>query len=400
VKEFQIFREGALRIIYERRPGPLTAIVLAARSGSRFDGGSPGIAHLAEHMLFQGTRRRDHQAINREAAELGGDHDAYTGYEELSLTFQVLNAAVPDAIALLAEQVLTSTVPADRLENERNVVAQEIRGHRDDAVSYLADATWQRFFSGGLSHAPSGTLASVRTVGPSRVRRFLAERLVGANVVLSVVGGVAPETVRSAVRREFRRMPRGRELRANGARIAQRGEVRFRRSGLTQLYWTTLLALPSDSRSLVALGIALDVLGTDPDGRLYHEVRERRGLSYDLWADLQSGAGWAVMMVGAVADRRAERRLVGAVEDVFREAVEKGFGDEEIARARRKLAYRYARLAEARLDRATLHAGTVLYGATALTEAEHLVRTLTRAEIEDAWRRAMRGARLTGVLAG
>ena len=161
-----------------------------------------------------------------------------------------------------------------------------------------------------------------------------------------------------------------------------------------------MLSLPADSRSLVALGIALDVLGTDPDGRLYHEVRERRGLSYDLWADLQSGAGWGVLMVGAVADRRAENRLRRAVEDVFVEAAEKGFGDDEIARARRKLAYRYARLAEARLDRATIHAGSVLYGATALAEAEHLVRTLERTEIEEIWRRAMRAPRLTGVLTG
>jgi predicted Zn-dependent peptidase len=137
----QRFRVGNLRVVFERSPGPLTGLVLGVRSGSRFDGERPGIAHLAEHMLFQGTRTLDHAAINERAAELGGDHDASTSYEDLNVTFQVLNADAPSAIALIAEQVRRSTVPEDRLENERQVVAQEIRGHREDALGYLSDET-------------------------------------------------------------------------------------------------------------------------------------------------------------------------------------------------------------------------------------------------------------------
>lgn len=396
----QTFRVGSLRVVSERRRGRLTGITLGSRSGSRFDGDSPGIAHLAEHMLFQGTRSLDHAAINERAAELGGEHDAYTAYEELNVTFQVLNGDVPAALALLAEQVLRSTVPKERLENERQVVAQEIRGHREDPVSYLCDETWSRFFTGGLSLPPSGSLASVRKISARKVRGFLRQRLVGANMVLSVVGDLSARKLREVVAREFHSLPSGRPLSASGAKIARSGEVRFRRAGLTQLYWTTLFALPATARSLVAVGMALEVLGTDPDGRLYREVRERRGLSYDLWADLHAGAGWAAMQVGAVAARRAERRLSGAIEEVFRKAADEGFTDEEIARARRKVRYRYARLSEAKLDRSASHAAWLLYGALRLHEAEAIVASLTRSEIEVAWRQAMKGKRLTGILSG
>src|ERR1044072_8837045 len=100
--KLRMFRVGPGRVLFERSAGPLTGIVLAARTGSRFDGAKPGIAHLAEHMLFQGTTSLDHFAINQRAAELGGDHDASTSYEDLSLTFQVLNDDLPGALALLA----------------------------------------------------------------------------------------------------------------------------------------------------------------------------------------------------------------------------------------------------------------------------------------------------------
>jgi zinc protease len=397
---FEVFRVGELRVVLERSPGPLTGITLSARSGSRFDGDAPGIAHLAEHMLFQGTRGLDHGAINQRAAELGGDHDASTGYEDLNLTFQVLTADVPEAIALLAEQVLRSTVPEDRLENERQVVAQEIRGHREDAISYLADETWARFFDGGLSLPPSGTLASVRAITARKIRSFLRARLVAPNLVLSIVGDLPRARLAAAVARELGSLPRGRRLAASGARIRRSGEVRFRRTGLTQLYLTMLFDVPSAPRRLLALGMALEILGTDPDGRLYHEVRERRGLSYDLWADLQAGAGWAAMSVGAVTERRAERRLRSAIDEVFGKAADEGFSEQEVRRARRKVGYRYARLSEAKLDRAASHAASVLYGAPRLREAEAIVRSLSRAEIEAAWRTAMKGERLTGVLTG
>lgn len=396
----QAFRVGTLPVLFERSPGPVTGIVLSVRSGSRFDGDKPGIAHLAEHMLFQGTESLDHAAINQRAAELGGDHDASTSYEDLNVTFQVLNADAPAAVALLAEQVRRSTVPEDRLENERQVVAQEIRGHRDDAISYLSDETWARFYAGGLRLPPSGTLRSVRSITATDIRRFLRRRLVGANMVLSIVGDPPLDEIRRALSEEFRGLPRGAACMANGARVTRSGEVRLRRSGLTQLYLTMLVAVPAARRPLLALGLALEILGTDPDGRLYHEVRERSGLSYDLWAELPGGAAWAALTVGAVAERRAESRLRRAIDGVFAKAANEGFTGEEIARARRKVSYRYARLSEAKLDRAAAHAASLLYGAPRLDEAESIVRSLTREEIEAAWRRSLSGPRLTGVLTG
>ena len=52
-------RHGDLTILYDPIPGPLTAIAIAIRAGSRADGRYAGLAHMAEHMLFQGTHRLD-----------------------------------------------------------------------------------------------------------------------------------------------------------------------------------------------------------------------------------------------------------------------------------------------------------------------------------------------------
>ncbi|TMA70359.1 MAG: insulinase family protein, partial [Deltaproteobacteria bacterium] len=132
LREPERFRQGALRVLYDPVPGPLTAIALAVRAGSRFDGPHPGIAHMTEHMLFQGTGQLDQAALNRRAGELGGEHDADTGYEDIALHFEVFNEDVEDALGLFAEQCFHSTVPADRLAKEQRVVIDEIRGRQED----------------------------------------------------------------------------------------------------------------------------------------------------------------------------------------------------------------------------------------------------------------------------
>src|SRR5512144_3432895 len=98
------FIHRGLRVVHQRHPGKLTAIALSVRAGARFDGAHPGIAHMAEHMLFQGTDSLDQVALNRRAAELGGEHNADTGYEDIALTFEVFNEDLDAALALLADQ--------------------------------------------------------------------------------------------------------------------------------------------------------------------------------------------------------------------------------------------------------------------------------------------------------
>src|SRR5512140_2472810 len=138
----QRFRHRGLRVVYQHTPGPLTAIALSVRAGARFDGRHPGIAHMAEHMLFQGTTSLDQVALNRRAAELGGEHNADTGYENMSLTFEAFNEDVDAALGLLAEQFYRSQVTEESFRKERRVVIDEIRGRMDDPGDRLQREAW------------------------------------------------------------------------------------------------------------------------------------------------------------------------------------------------------------------------------------------------------------------
>ena len=399
LREPERFRHGALRVLYDPVPGPLTAIALAVRAGSRFDGVHPGIAHMTEHMLFQGTQRLDQAALNRRAGELGGEHDADTGYEDIALHFEVFNEDVEDALGLFAEQCFHSTVPADRLAKEQRVVIDEIRGRQEDPGNYVHERAWARFFGEPLGHPVCGTITSVKQITRDAVRAFIGRHFVPANMVLALVGGVGRDRIRRALRRAFPGDGNPPRIRARRARTDGTGLLSLRRRELSQAYLVRLMAAPSDPRGVLALSMAVEIMGADPDARLFQEIRERLGLGYDLSAAVEQGPDWAVAVLAASAARDEERRLRETLDRTCRDAAG-GFAAEELARARKKVRYRFARLADSRLERAIGHAARAACAQPSLVATERLIASLRPAEVEEGWRRALAAPSLTAVLRG
>ncbi|HVN85151.1 MAG TPA: pitrilysin family protein [Candidatus Binatia bacterium] len=394
------YRHRGLRVHYQHLPGPLTAIALVVRAGARLDGRHPGIAHMAEHMLFQGTTSLDQLALNRRAAELGGEHNADTGYEDISLTFEVFNEDVPEALALLAEQFYHTRVDRERFRKERRVVLDEVRSRADDPNDYLHTQAWCRFFGGALAHPVCGTSGTLNDMDADDVARFLRRGFVHANAVLSMVGGVSFDAARHAVRQHFRHGRGGPAPVAAPVVAGNTGRVRLRRFGGGQAYVSTMFEVVPNAREIVALGVALDLVGADPDSRLFQEVRERLGLGYDVSATLDWGPDWAVATVSASAGRAQLDRLLHTVAETCRRAADEGFAPDELHRARKKIRYRYASLAESRLNQALALAEGALSGFPTPAEAERIAARLSAADIEAAWRRALGSRTLTVILAG
>jgi len=391
------FQHRGLRVIYQHKPGPLTAIALSIRAGARFDGAHPGIAHMAEHMLFQGTDSLDQVALNRTAAELGGEHNADTGYETISLTLEVFNEDLDAALCLLAEQFYRSRVDDARFRKERRVVIDEVRGRLDDPLEHLHTHAWKRFFAGAISHPVCGSMRSLKEMEAGDITRFLRRHFIHDATALAVVGGTNDGELKRAVRRHF--------AGSSGARAAL-PRVRAGAGGRLKLHSTggqagilKMMAVPPRPRHLIAVGLALDIVGSDPDSRLFQEIRERLGLGYDVSAALDWGPDWAVASVSASTGRRSAERLRRTVDEVCERAGREGFGEDEVVRAKKKLRYRYASLAESRLDRALSLAEGTLSGFPLPEESEKIVARMERAEIEDAWRHVLGSRTLVAVCA-
>jgi predicted Zn-dependent peptidase len=272
---------------------------------------------MAEHMLFQGTASFDQLALNMRAAELGGEHNADTGHEDIAMTFEVFNEDFDSALGLLAEQFYRTRIEPARFVKERRVVLDEIRGRADDPAEQVHTQAWNHFFRGALAHPVWGSVRSLKAMRPADVSRFLRRNFVHRRAVSPVSGGP-----RSARRRapspviSIRATQPALPLPRSGPGRA--GTLRLRRRNGSQSYVVRMIALPRQPRRLIAVGIALDLVGSDPDSHLFQAIRERHGLGYDVSASIEWGRDWAVAVIAASGSRGQSAKLVRVTEETLR----------------------------------------------------------------------------------
>jgi predicted Zn-dependent peptidase len=394
------FEVRGLRVAHDPVPGPITALALVVNAGARHDGPLPGLAHMAEHMLFQGTADLDQLALNRRAAAVGGNHNASTGYESIALTMEVFNEDFEEALALVADQFYRSRVDERRFRKERRVVEDEIRGYRDDPVEYVHERGWAAFYGEPIGHPICGTIASLRSMAASDVADFLSERFVNANAALGVCGGLEADALRRALERHVDADRVGVESAGCGASPGREGRWTLRGGPEGQAHVVRWIEVDPEPRNLLALEVAIDLVGADPDSQLFQAVRERHGLGYDVSAEMEWGQGWAAAVLSASAAPGGAERLSRVIDEVVARSARSGFDREDVERARKKRRYRYASLAERRLDRALAHADSVLSGFPGLEESERIVTALSDDEIARAWSSAVGGRSLTVLLDG
>jgi len=90
-----------------------------------------GIAHLFEHLLFKGTKRRPVGQIAREIESLGGDLNAYTSYDQTVMHMTLASRHLERGLDILSDSLMNSVVEEDELAREREVVLEEIRRRND-----------------------------------------------------------------------------------------------------------------------------------------------------------------------------------------------------------------------------------------------------------------------------
>ena len=149
----------------------------------------PGLAHLFEYMLFQGTKSKDARALNEAFESLGVRKGASTGWETARILAQMVNTKFDATLPLMHEILLTPTFPQEELEQMRSIVLQEIRRRDDEPMSRIFDLVRASFYRGSALGRPSlGTTESVQQLQRQDLRDFWKERYQPDNVLFSIAG--------------------------------------------------------------------------------------------------------------------------------------------------------------------------------------------------------------------
>ncbi|HUY61173.1 MAG TPA: pitrilysin family protein, partial [Candidatus Dormibacteraeota bacterium] len=343
---------GARLLVVPMSGRPSASVSCMLRVGSRDE--TPreaGICHFLEHMVFKGTDRYPSGRSVSEAIEgIGGVLNGSTDKEATDFWARVPVGQLERAVDVLLEMVYAARIDGGEVERERRVVLEELRMYRDQPGD-LAQMEFDRLMwpRHPLAGDPGGSLASVAGIDQTALRAHYQAAYAPTRLVVSVAGGVTVEQVAAVVEARLGAgaVAAGLAQAAggpNGRRRAPAGpagpgvvvRARPRRTEQTHVV-VGVRGLSYRDPDRIALDVLNGVLGEGMSSRLFVELREERGLAYDVHSFTtkhQDTGAWAVYL--ATEPGRAPDALAAAVAEMRRVATI-AVGPDELRRAKEYL---------------------------------------------------------------
>jgi len=279
-----------------------------------------GLSHYLEHMLFKGTERRAGREISATVQAHGGYINAYTTFDRTVYYIDLPAEHAPVAIDLLADAVLRSTLPAEEVAKEKEVILREIDMCLDDPDQRLGQALFETAFR---VHPYRQPIIGHRDVYAATQREdllaYYRARYVPNNLVLVVTGDFDPAGTRAAIDEHFGKAPRVRLAPVlvpdEAEQLSRRDrhlfeEVQVSRAGLG---WRIPGLAHPDAPALDMLAM---VLGHGDSSILWQAIREKKRLVHGIDAMAWSPGTSGLFYVSYMAD---PDKRVAAEQAILRE---------------------------------------------------------------------------------
>ena len=177
---------------------PVVVAQVWYKVGSSYEfGGSTGLSHVLEHMMFKGTKKIAPGKFSNIIAENGGRENAFTNKDYTAYFQQLEKSRLPISFELEADRMRNLTLPADEFEKELPVVMEERRMRTDDKPRSI---TYEQFIaaayiSNPYGHPVIGWMDDLKNMKVADLRAWYEKWYAPNNATLVVVGDVVPDDV-------------------------------------------------------------------------------------------------------------------------------------------------------------------------------------------------------------
>ncbi len=320
---------------------PLAHVVSTAGSlllpaGASRDGGAlAGAGTVLAEWIFRGAGDRDSRAFNDALDALGCHHSEDVSSTFLQLSFSQTHQNLLPVLRLYADAARRHRLAAETFEPCRDLAVQDLAGLEDQPTRKCNLRLRERFFPVPLGASPLGTAEALAEMTAQDVRRHAAGHLTPRGAILAVAGRMEWEPLLQVVTELFGDW--------DGPALPE-VSIKAPAGGITHESKPTAqvqisLAYPAPGVSDVhyyPMRVAEMVLSGGMSGRLFTEVREKRGLAYSVGAryhGLKAAAG--TFVYAGTTPERANETLDVTVGELRR--LGQGITEQELARAKTQL---------------------------------------------------------------
>jgi zinc protease len=300
---------------------PMVAMVAAFPAGSGYDpAGKDGLAEFAGSLLDEGAGRLDSKAFHEALADKAIQLSVETDRDWTVVSLVTLTSNAKDAFKLLGTALTHPRFDADAISRVRAQMLQNLKQQNEDPSEIAARNFHQVFFGPHpYGHPTEGDGPGLTSVTRGDLQGFAAGHWVRGGLKIAVAGDVDTATLTAVIKGTFgplsgampQALPKPARLGAPGMHVFP----------MPVPQPNAVFALPGLLRSdpdYLAAYVANYILGGGGfSSRLTNEVREKRGLTYDISTDVPA-LRKAGLIEGTVATRAdAMTQTLAAVRDTM-----------------------------------------------------------------------------------
>ena len=307
------------------------------KTGSRREpAATNGITHFVEHMLFKGTTSRSAEQIAREVDSIGGHLDAFTAKECVCYSTKVLDEHLPRVLDVLGDLVLHPRFDSQDLLKEQGVILEELKMDEDNPDHLVHEIFTQNFWKGHAIGRPIlGTKETITKFDRDSLFDYYRRCYEPTNMVVSAAGHLKHKKLVDLVGGVFGAM-KPRKPEAPGPAPATHSQIELRhKKHLEQVHLclgVPSYPLPHERR--YACYVLNTILGGGMSSRLFQNIRERQGLAYAVFSELNPCSDTGCLTIYAGTSLESSRRVVESIMKEFRDLKNKVVPVEELRRAK------------------------------------------------------------------
>jgi predicted Zn-dependent peptidase len=288
-----------------------------------------GMASALAELITRGAGERDSRELSLAMDNIGLDRSESVGQLHMRFWGATLARNIPAALELYADVLRRPHLPEDELEPVQSLLLQDLQALEDEPKGKVMVELRRRHWPDPLGRDRRGTPEGLQDIAIADVRKHFKARFGPRDTILSVAGNIEWEPLRAQVERLFGDWADGGHPPMQlGA--AQGGQAHLEKDTTQTQIAVAFPSVPFGHPEYYAAQGAVQVLSGGMGARLFTEVREKRGLSYAVYASYQTFKDRACVLCYAGTTDRAQETLDVLMEELRR--LDQGVSAEEVER--------------------------------------------------------------------
>ena len=309
IRKFRL--KNGLRIVELKRKSDIVTVQINVDVGSINETKKiRGISHFIEHMLFEGTKKRNSEQIANSIESLGGQLLAYTSEENTCFFVKIKNNYFEKALEILSDILINPSFDENLIEKERKIILSEIKLVKDQPLHYqfvlLSGILFDRF---PAKNPVYGSVETVKSITRKDLVDYHKKYYTAPNMVLSVVGDV--KNCKEKINKYFKKANNSKIKKLFKEEKKNRKKTKIEKRKINQSYAVLGYKIPKRKENdSYVFDVIRAILGRGLSGKLFREIRVKHGLAYDVGVYNAPEINYGIFTVYFSTDKKNIKKCV------------------------------------------------------------------------------------------